>query len=118
MSQHDLPQGDDEIVRPYLLTGGRTRAAGVEVGMETLLIQMANSETAAVTLNRTQRQVWDACETTTSAAEISAHLKLPFGVVRVIIGDLAQEGLITVHESTADGDVELVRRLINAVRSI
>ena len=32
-----------------------------------------------------------------SVAELSAHLSLPLGVVRVLVGDLADEGLVVVH---------------------
>jgi hypothetical protein len=34
-----------------------------------------------------------------SIAELSAHVRLPVGVVRVIVGDLVDEGLARVHGS-------------------
>jgi DNA-binding GntR family transcriptional regulator len=35
-----------------------------------------------------------------SVAELSAHLSLPLGVVRVVVGDLADEGLLVVHSGS------------------
>ena len=32
-------------------------------------------------------------------AEIAAHLRLPLGVVRVLIGDMASLGLVMIHQS-------------------
>ena len=36
-----------------------------------------------------------------SVAEIGAHLRLPVGVVRVVVGDLLESGQVRVHGLTA-----------------
>jgi len=53
-------------------------------------------------------------------AEISAHLQVPLGVARVIVGDMADEGLVRVHQPRAEGrpDVALLERVLNGIRAL
>ena len=39
------------------------------------------------------------CRDWRSVAEISAVLRMPLGVARVLIGDMAMEGLVRVHQA-------------------
>jgi hypothetical protein len=49
-----------------------------------------------------QRRILELCsDTFESVAEISAHLRLPVGVVRVVVGDLLESGQVRVHGLTA-----------------
>ena len=41
------------------------------------------------------------CIGSVSVAEISAHLHLPLGVVRVLVGDMAEEGYSPLHRPHA-----------------
>ena len=81
-------------VRPYTLTGGRTRSTVGELPMETLVESLAPP-----TSGRTpeERDILALAATGyTSIAELSAHTRLPMGVVRVLAGDLELAGLLYV----------------------
>jgi hypothetical protein len=90
----------DPIVRPYALTGGRTRHAGGGFDL------IANIETTADRLpDRFQggpehRTILRLCRSPLLVAEIATELELPVDVVRVLLGDLADEGLIVVRAPT------------------
>lgn len=54
-----------------------------------------------------------------SVAEIAAELHLPLGVVRVLLTDLAEAGLVTVHHppSTDGGDTDHLERALRGLRN-
>ncbi len=55
-----------------------------------------------------------------SVAELSARLRLPIGVVRVVASDLVVEGLLEAFlpSLTVAEDVDLITRLIEGVRAL
>ena len=95
------PDEDDGIVvtvrtvRPYTLTGGRTRtSSGRHVALEAII--GANGG-GSVSGSAERRAIVDlARNSVLSLVEISAHLGLPLGVTRVLVADLADEGLLTI----------------------
>jgi hypothetical protein len=105
-------------VRPYTITAGRTRAE-VDLPMEaTLRVQPRD---AGDPLAPAARQVLDACDRR-SVAEVSAHVNMPLGVVRVLLGDLVQAGLVVVQgtiteSSSKDERIELIERTLRGLRS-
>lgn len=94
------PDGDDFHVRPYALTRGRTRSAGsLNLPLEALVQGLVRP---SVTDTVEQRRILELCaDTFESVAEIGAHLRLPLGVVRVVLGDLVESGQVRVHGLTA-----------------
>jgi Protein of unknown function (DUF742) len=95
-------------VRPYTVTRGRTRPARPDLPVEAL-VRAPGAEGAVRTLPaesgvnlppEAHRIVCLAAEDFVSVAELSAHLDLPIGVVRVLVGDLEASGRVTVHGPT------------------
>ncbi len=105
---------DDVVLRPFIVTRGRTRAAD-GVAMESLVDRQG--ERAGVADSH-HVQIWDALATRLSVAEISATCRQPLGVVLVLISDMAEQGLVEVHQTAATDDIQLVRRLIDGVRAL
>jgi hypothetical protein len=94
-------------VRPYALTGGRTRFGQVLL-VETLISAVEQRAVQAAwpgqpttgALPELER-ICALCEgQMRSIAEVSALLKLPLGVVRVWVSDLVDAGRIRVHGSS------------------
>lgn len=97
-------QGRSSRVRPYALTRGRTRFGRVLL-VETLVSALNRPADEA---DRSLPELAAICEVTRgqmrSIAEISALLRIPLGVVKVLVSDLADQGRIRVHgEDSADG---------------
>lgn len=114
----DYEEVDGSVVRPFMLTRGRTRSAGVAVVMESLVDQRPLDEMRYEGLEPVQKDIWELTRNRLSAAEISAHLKLPLGTVCVLVGDMAGLEFLEVHKTASPGDVDLVRRLIDGVRAL
>lgn len=86
-------------VRPYTVTGGRTRSACGDLPMETLVESVAPTSGGRTTEERDILAL--ATDGYLSIAELSAHMRLPLGVVRVLVGDLEAAGLLYVHGLSA-----------------
>lgn len=116
-------------VRPYALTGGRTRG-----GHHVLLVEsfVAATETADQPpepspgglrdrMTPEIRAIVELCRRMRSVAEISALLRMPLGVVRVLLSDLADQGRIRVY-GTGHGidrpDRALLERVLGGLRRL
>ncbi|MFD0491017.1 DUF742 domain-containing protein [Saccharopolyspora spinosporotrichia] len=62
------------------------------------------------------------CQHPRSVAEIGALLGVPLGVVRVLIGDMADLGLITVHRTVSENGstshLDLMERVLKGLRRL
>lgn len=108
-------------VRPYTVTGGRTRSA-VELGLEAIIVITEAGRDAAPRLQAELRQVAELCREPLSVAEISAHLRLPLQVAKVLAGDLVAEGhaTISVGSTQSDGrpDIALLERVLHGLHDL
>ncbi|WP_158882062.1 DUF742 domain-containing protein [Amycolatopsis anabasis] len=115
------PVESSGLVRPYFRTKGRTRPT-YDLAIEALV---STSERGRV-LDRVRvpehRSICGLCLDTRSVAEVAAYLRLPLGVVRVLIGDVAGLGLVLVHSgSSTVGDrpsIEFMERVLSGLRRI
>ncbi|GEC09549.1 hypothetical protein SSP24_72040 [Streptomyces spinoverrucosus] len=114
----------DDVVplgpRPYALTRGRTRAS-LDLAVEALVRAAPGPHHAqGPALLPEHRRIRDLCTQPRSVAEISALAPLPLGVARVLVADLAQSGLVTVHQAGAAGpsDAHLLERVLRGLRDL
>ncbi|KPI05647.1 protein of unknown function DUF742 [Actinobacteria bacterium OV450] len=108
-------------VRPYSLTGGRTRftqVLHVETFVAALDTRASDPQDPAAATDRTPEMpaIVEVCRRMRTIAEISALLKLPLGVVRVLVSDLADQGRIRVY-GTGHGPGRPERALLERVLS-
>ena len=119
-SQQHPPEGGAEgLVRPFLMTLGRTDSAVADLNVETML-EIAPG-TSSDGLRFEMARVYDFCGTPISIAEVSARLGIPFGVSRVIAGDLIAEGRVVAHRTLGDADradATLLTRVLEGIRRI
>ncbi|WP_055588532.1 DUF742 domain-containing protein [Streptacidiphilus griseoplanus] len=96
-------------VRPYAITGGRTRFGHVLL-VETLVSALNRPATAEGGGLPELDAICELCRGhMRSIAEIAALLRIPLGVVRVLVSDLADQGRIRVHGAPGGdgyGDVQ------------
>lgn len=107
------------VVPAYLLTRGRTRSEGGELPLEALATVTAKGRERYPTLSRERRDVLDLCTGPISVVEVAAHLTVPVGVARVLVGDLASRGYVAVHrpDQEAGGpSAEILTRLLEGLR--
>ncbi|MDF3293990.1 DUF742 domain-containing protein [Streptomyces silvisoli] len=117
------------VVRPYAMTRGRTsHAAEVRLDLIALVFTDEHPDEADQageldhTLSPEHLDILATCRTEpTSVAELAAELDLPVGVVRVLIGDLLEAGLVRVTRPVPPADLpdeSLLREVINGLRAL
>ncbi|MFI0214573.1 DUF742 domain-containing protein [Streptomyces lydicus] len=117
------PSGaNNPLVRPYAMTGGRTRPR-YQLAIEALVSTTADPSKLQGQLPEHQR-ICHLCREIKSVAEISALLSIPLGVARILVADLAEAGLVAIHQpggdETAGGqpDVTLLERVLSGLRKL
>ncbi|MEU8846012.1 DUF742 domain-containing protein [Streptomyces sp. NPDC048564] len=117
-------------VRPYSLTGGRTRFGHVllvETFVAALEAPQERKELTNGSLNTRVmpelRAIVELCRRMRTVAEIAALLKMPLGVVRVLLSDLADQGKIRVYgtgtgHGTGRPDRALLERVLSGLRRL
>jgi hypothetical protein len=108
------------VVPAYLLTRGRTRSTGSDqLPLETLATITDKGRERYPAMSRERRDILDLCASPTSVMEVAAHLKVPLGVARVLVGDLADGGFVAVHmprQEEGGPSAEILTRLLEGLR--
>lgn len=113
--EHEGIDDDDVVVRPYLLTRGRTRSSLPIEAVVTAARPLAEGGR----LSTEARDILALCTVPSAVAEVSAHLRMPLGVARVLVSDLVDDGWLSTSEVAGERpDVDLVERLINGLRAL
>ncbi|GAA0669654.1 DUF742 domain-containing protein [Kitasatospora atroaurantiaca] len=98
-----------EVVRPFIVTAGRTRPVSEELRLETLVSAPPSALTAPLGFER--HRIVELCQYPRSVAELAALLPTPLGVARVLVADLAAERYVRIHlaESPSVALLERIR---------
>ncbi|MFK0114315.1 DUF742 domain-containing protein [Streptomyces sp. NPDC090994] len=121
-------------VRPYSLTGGRTSFGHVLLvetfvgAVDAAAAPEAAEEPGEVTSGPPRvlpemRAIVELCRRMRTVAEIAALLRMPLGVVRVLLSDLADQGKIRVYgtgtgHGTGRPDRALLERVLSGLRRL
>lgn len=118
MTSHQPPfTGSSEVVRPFVMTGGRTRAERRDLRLETILSAVPGAEAEGLT--REQQLLLAVCRHPTSVAEASAELGLVVGVTIILAADLVVGGLLDVHQTDpVEIELDVLSRMIEKVRAL
>ena len=108
-------------IRPYAITGGRTGAES-EIALEALVTPTALGSGISDQFR------WEAAEILriadgTAVVELAALLDIPIGVVRVLVGDLTDMGVVEITNPPAEmegieGYTELLQKVLDGIRSL
>lgn len=108
-------------VRPYTWTRGRTKS-GFDLAIETLVSTSQRGRDQMGLLQVEHRAVAELCEQARSVAEVAALLSVPLGVARVLLGDMAGLGVVTVHQTASSAgngpDLALMERVLSGLRRL
>lgn len=86
----------DRMVPAYALTQGRTRTPGRDLSLESLVTVTEYGIRNESALRMESLTIVGMTVRPTSVAEIGAALKVPIGVAKVLVSDLAEAGYLTV----------------------
>jgi DNA-directed RNA polymerase specialized sigma24 family protein len=108
------------LVRPYTITGGRTRPRGNDLTLITLVVARSSHQKTA-RMRPEPAEILELCrEQPLAVAEIAGRLDLPISVVKVLLGDLIEDALILTRTPVAMDapDIRLIQRVIEGVRRL
>jgi Protein of unknown function (DUF742) len=112
------------VVRPYAVTKGRTvPAAGSFIGLIDVVLAVgdrpAQGVPADARLGREHRRLLSRCRQPVTVVDLASDVDLPVGVVRVLVSDLSQYGMLRVV-AASDGPANherLLRDVLDALQT-
>lgn len=121
------PVPDDELladaamVRPYAWTRGRTKST-VDLRIETMVSTSEHGENIEALTQTEHRSIAELCDEPRSVAEVATLLSVPLGVAKVLLGDMANLGLVIVHKTAIGGankaHLTLMERVLSGLRRL
>jgi len=110
---------DDPLVRPYAVTGGRTRSSTLGLDLITLVVAMRTP--AEVDLQPEYAQALQVCQHPISVVEVAAMVNLPLQVVKVVLSDLITQGLVIFRSAPPSDDApsqHLLQAVLDGIRRL
>ncbi|WP_343951619.1 DUF742 domain-containing protein [Nonomuraea longicatena] len=109
------------VVRPYAVTGGRTRTSAKELDLLSAVV--ATGRAAESGLGAQHRRLLGRLSQRrgTPVAELAGAMDLPVGVVRVLVGDLIECGAAQARPPAAKANLateSLLREVINGLKAL
>ncbi|MBP2319999.1 hypothetical protein JOF56_000384 [Kibdelosporangium banguiense] len=116
-------RGDDPdvtLLRPYLMTSGRTKPVDHTLEIEAQVMTSKLGAASHPNLTFERRDIISLCRKTMSVAEVAAMLKLHIGVARVLVADLAALGYVVIRRPEAElpQDLRMIERVIRGLESL
>jgi len=116
-----LDQDAGPLVRPYTITRGRTRAANDQFDLLTTVMATDPSGGSASGLTPEHTRILAACRRPASVADVASEVDLPLTVVRILLADLRDQGLIRVRQQTHAAHMpepSLLREVIQGLKAL
>ncbi|MFG3318401.1 DUF742 domain-containing protein [Streptomyces sp. NPDC048171] len=103
------------LVRPFTLTGGRTRPSRADFTLITTVTAVDPQPTRGARPQPEHLRILRLCADPVAVAEVAARLDLPVSVVVILLSDLLEAGRITARPphlvSRANPDLDLLQKV-------
>jgi hypothetical protein len=109
------------VVRPYALTGGRTRHTGDAFDLVPTVITTGVLLNDLNALGPEHLSVLQLARAPTTVADIASDVDLPLGVVRILLADLRELGLVAIRTPVTMAervDKHTLREVLNGLRGL
>jgi len=115
-----LDQDAGPVVRPYALTGGLTRPSGQRLDLLDMVRVARRTAQDPPELSPEQAALLERCQMPAPIAELAAGLDLPVGVIRILVGDLRERGVVTIHRAQPAGfnDLKILQEVVDGLRRL
>lgn len=121
MGPQDQEHPFGRLIRPYSLTRGRTRPSRTDFAMTSQVVAVPSISAPIVELEPESRQILGQCARPVAVAEVASTTGMPLGVLRILLADLLDRGLLVVHTETVRSGrsrTELLRSIIDGIRDL
>jgi hypothetical protein len=108
------------FVRQFAMTQGRARSHGRDLALDTLVKVTALGQRVLDRESAERLAILRIASSPMSIAEVSARIGVHLGIARVIVSDLAMDGLLVVSEPAsgdARPDLPTLERLLNDLQA-
>jgi hypothetical protein len=108
------------IVRAFTVTGGRAHPPVGAFDLMAFVVRNVSHD-RGLFLQPEHRAILDRAERPVSVAELASFVDLAVGVVRVLLGDLLQQGLISMYEPPSGAHrpgEDVLKAVVNGLRSL
>jgi Protein of unknown function (DUF742) len=106
------------VVRPYAITRGRTRPGRGSLDLIAMVEATSSGGGDNTSLAPEHREILQICRSPTAVADIAGGLGLPAGVVRVLVADLWERGLVRIQQPPPRPDRQLLQRVAEGIRRL
>jgi len=109
------------IVRPYAVTKGRTTSgSGTQFGLIDVVAATGEWPQPHFRPGPEHRRIMELCRWPKPVIDLASETDLPVGVVRVLLGDLIDEGLLRVlpAQRKPQTDQRLLRMVLDGLQSL
>jgi hypothetical protein len=106
---------EDLVIRPFMVTGGRTRPLQDGLRIESMVSAFPAALSAPLRFEL--RRIVELCQQPRSVAELAVALGVPLGVARVLIADLLASNLVRA-EDQSELSIEIIERIRDRVRAL
>jgi hypothetical protein len=108
------------VARPYTVTGGRTRARGERnFDLIDIIVATGGEPGRGFSPGPEHSQILGLCQRPTVVADLTAAVRLPLGLVRVLLGDLLHEDLISVsRQAQRVTDRGLLQKVLDSLKAM
>jgi hypothetical protein len=115
-----LDQDAGPVVRPYALTGGLTRPSGQRLDLLDMVRAVHGATGHLPYLSPEQAELLQCCQMPAPLADVAADLDLPIGVIRILVSDLRERGLVTIHRAQRAGftDLKILQEVVDGLRRL
>lgn len=115
-----LDQDSGPVVRPYALTGGLTRPSGQRFDLLDMVGVVRQAALDTTHLAPEQTEVLDRCQIPAPLVDLASDLDLPVGVIRILVSDLRERGLVSIHRAqpAGTGDLKILQEVVDGLRRI
>ena len=114
-----LDRNEGPVVRPYALTGGRTRPTGETIDL-LALVSSTDVPVDEFVLEPEYLAVMRICRPPKPVADLASDLDLPLGVVRILLSDMREHGLIAIRPPARNRltDPQVLKDVADALRRL
>jgi Protein of unknown function (DUF742) len=109
------------VVRPYALTRGRTRHTGEAFDLVATVVSTDLRITDPSSLGPEHFSVLQLAHNPTTVADIASDVDLPLGVVRILLADLRELGLVVIRTPVTMAervDKHTLMEVLNGLRGL
>jgi Protein of unknown function (DUF742) len=108
------------VVRPYALTGGRTRPTGETIDLLALVSSSDLTLVDDLLLEPEYLEVMRQCREPKPVADLASDLDLALGVVRILLSDMRERGLVVIRPPARNRltDPQVLKDVADALRRL